>query len=469
MNEQRGCRIAVIGGGVTGVLTAIHLLWRAKPGERVYLIEKSDRLGPGLAYRTSQPRHLVNVRVDNMSAFADEPTHLARWLERLPAEEREAAGERTLAGTFIRREVYGRYIQEQLSSTITRLGGAQNLYIVNDQATALRPDGGAGLRLETQMGRSFEVDAAVLAVGNFPPSMDGVPGVFSDPWDPAAVDGLDPARPILLVGTGLTMIDVTLAVLDRGFEGPILSLSRRGLLPHGHAPSSPWDDLHIDAEDRRSLLALMAAVRREVGRAAAAGIGWRSVVDALRPHVQLLWQELSPADRQRFLRHVRPWWDIHRHRAAPPVAAAIETARRRGQLRLLRGRVVGMERRGRDVAVDWRPCRSAEREAMLVQRVINCTGPMSDIAKVDDPLIRQLVDEGIARPDPQRLGLDTTRRGALVGRDGTAWPQLFGAGPVTRAMFWEITSVPDIRAQAEQVAESVLAAARRTATARLVA
>ena len=330
-----GCRIAVIGAGFSGVLVALHLLWRCGRNDRVYLVERASRFGLGLAYATGNPRHLLNVRIDNMSAFADEPDHFARWFTALPEAERLAAAERSPAGTFVRRQVYGAYIQHLLEDSITRLGGGRNLYLITDEATGLRPVG-RGLVLETAGGRPYGTDAAVLALGNFPPDQTGGPGYFGDPWQPQAVRGLESGRPVFLIGTGLTMIDVCLSLLEDGFAGPIYALSRRGLLPRDHAPAPRWDGLLLGADDRRSLASLVRAVRREVRRATEQRFDWRSVMDALRPHTELLWQELTPADKRRFLRHLRPWWEIHRHRVAPSVAAEIKAARARGALQILR-------------------------------------------------------------------------------------------------------------------------------------
>ena len=162
---REGCRIAVIGAGFSGVMTAIHLLWRCDPGERVYLVERGERVGPGLAYGTHNARHLVNVRAENMSAFADEPDHFVRWLEGLEPERRAEAGERTIAGTFARRSVFGAYVQELLREAISRQDGADNLYLVTDEATAIRPANGC-FQLETGNGRLYPIDAAVLAMGN---------------------------------------------------------------------------------------------------------------------------------------------------------------------------------------------------------------------------------------------------------------------------------------------------------------
>ena len=456
---REGCRIAVIGAGFSGVMTAIHLLWRCEPGERVYLVERGGRIGPGLAYGTDNRHHLVNIRAENMSAFADEPDHFVRWLERLDPSQRADSVERTIAGTFARRAVFGAYVQELLREAIARQDGADNLYLVADEATAIRPSNGSFV-METANGRSHRVDAAVLALGNIVEAKDEVPGYVANPWSEAATAPLEPSRPVVVLGTGLTMVDVCLSLVEQGFTGPIHAISRRGLLPLGHAPSTPWDDLRLRARDRRSLLTLYRAVRREVRRAGGQAVGWRAVIDAVRPHVQTLWAELAPADKARFVRHVRPWWDIHRHRMAPPVAATIATLRASGMLQTHAGRISSIGVADGGLRVRWRPKGEAVEQQLLAQRVIDCTGATGDHCRSGDPLVDQLLADGLARPAPLGLGVDCTTYGALVGVQGQPAPHLFAVGPVTRGALWEIIAVPEIRAQAEQVAEHALAAAR---------
>jgi uncharacterized NAD(P)/FAD-binding protein YdhS len=461
---RQGCRIAVIGAGFSGVMTAIHLLWRCAPGERVYLVERGERVGPGLAYGTADVRHLVNVRAENMSAFADEPDHFIRWLDSLEAERRAEAGERTIAGTFVRRAVFGAYIQDLLREAIARQDGADNLYLVTDEATAIRRVNGS-FRLETGNGRTYPVDAAVLALGNLPETRERPPGYIDNPWSPEATAPLEPGRPVVMLGTGLTMVDVCLSLAEQGFEGPIHAISRRGLLPLAHAPSRPWEDLDLAAGDRRSLLALFRAVRREVGRAGATAVGWRAVIDAVRPHAQTLWAELSPTDKSRFVRHARPWWDIHRHRMAPPVAAHLAALRKSGTVSTHAGRIAAIEPSERGLAVRWRPKGQPVEQQLFAQRVIDCTGGLGDHARSGQPLIRQMLADGLVRPAPLRLGVDCTTWGGLIGSQGRPAAGLFAVGPVTRGALWEIVAVPEIRAQAEQVAERVLAAARGRAAA----
>ena len=344
------------------------------------------------------------------------------------------------------------------------MGGGRNLHLVPDQATALRPLED-GLLLETAGGRPYRVDAAVLALGNFPPDHSQAPGYFGDPWHRDAVRDLEQGRPVLLIGSGLTMIDVCLALLDKGFKGPIFALSRRGLLPHAHGAAPRWDGLRLDVEDRRSLASLCGAMRREARRAAAEGFDWRSVVDALRPHTQLLWQELAPADKRGSCAISGHGGRSTATASRRSVAAQIDAARERGILRILSGRLERIEPADDGLLATWRPRGAAAPRQLQVQRVINCSGPETDYERVGDPLVAQLIEAGLARPDPYRLGLHASAQGALIGRDGQPSRRLFGAGPIVRGTFWELVSVPEIRSQAEQVAIAALAAARNSASA----
>lgn len=460
-------RIAVIGGGFTGVLTAIHLLWRCRRGERVYLVERRGSIGPGVAYATPAPEHLLNVRAENASAFGDEPDHFVRWLARLPAEQRARAGVETEAGMFVRRLVYGGYVQELLRDAMVRAGGSENLFIIADEAVALH-ERGHGLDLVTGMGRVFQVDAAVVATGVLPPDAGERAGFIGNPWTKAATDGLVQDEPVLLIGSALTMVDVLLAMRATGFRGTVHAISRRGLLPRRHAASQPWPGLRLGPADRASLRALVAAVRREVARAAKRGVSWHAVLDALRPRLMPLWIGLSAEDQARFLRHVRPWWDVHRHRLAPPVHDTIAAEITAGTLELTAGRITAIEpvpgRRAMDVT--WTARARGGSHRLRVQRVVSCTGPGAGSRLMEEALLRQLLTDGLASPDPHRLGLATSPKGALLAAGGRVSARLFAAGPITRGTFWETTSVPDLREQVEAVAVGALKAARRVASGR---
>jgi uncharacterized NAD(P)/FAD-binding protein YdhS len=448
MTSAAGPRIAIIGAGFSGSLLAVQLLKRALPNGSIYLIAKNAQFGGGLAYSTGNANHLLNVRASRMSAFVDEPDHFVNWLRRRDNSANAAAAAGPV-DTFVPRQLYGAYIQDLLGNEIWQTGRGRYLHLVPDEATAIEPIAD-GLVVEVGTGRRYEVDGAVLAVGNFP-NKNATAHYFGNPWDARATADLDPQAPVLLIGTGLTMVDSVISLLDAGHRGRIYALSRRGLLPrrHGDAPAhgSTW----LSDADLGSVTDILRAVRREA-RTAIHETVWRSVVDALRPYTQQLWQGLSPDERRRFLRHLRPWWDVHRHRMAPAVADVIERTAQSGQLTLLAGRLqqITATPEGVEVGLLRRGLESPEH--LRVARVIDCSGPQCDYGDIANPLVRNLLDQGLARPDPLRLGLDVTLDSAVIDRDGNPSPRLFALGPVTRGIFWEITSVPDIREQCWKVA-----------------
>lgn len=461
--------IGIIGGGFTGALLALHLLRRCGDQDRIFLIEKSRRFGAGLAYSTGNAHHLLNVRAGNMSAFSAEPDHFVDWLKRLPDQARAMIDDDPPGpSSFAPRGLFGAYVQQALAEAIWRGPRGDRLTIVNDEAVGVEREVG-GIALKLAVGRKLVVDTAVLAVGNFPPARGAGP-IFGDPWDERAIGDLDAQAPVLILGTGLTMVDNVISLLDQGHVGPIQAISRRGLLPRQHVGAipdetgeirlpQPWD--FEPPPSGRSLVALMQEVRRTIDRAERGGRGWRSVIDGLRPHTQRLWREMSLAERKRFLRHLRPWWDVHRHRGAPQVMARIAEARERGQLQVVAGKVTAMAMLEDSVEVRVKPRGSRCFAELRGARLIDCTGLNSDCTKVDQPLLKQMLESGLVRSDPLRLGLHVDAAGALIDRGGAAAPDLFALGPITKGAFWEIVAVPDLRTACEAMAARLLPDAAR--------
>ena len=315
--------------------------------------------------------------------------------------------------------MFGAYVQELLREVIARQDGGDNLFLVTDEATAIRR-AGRGYRLETANGRIHSIDAAVLALGNAVEPKQSLPGLSTIPGRRRPRRRSSRACPWSCSVRGSPWSTSASLSTEQGFEGPIHAISRRGLLPLGHAPSTPWPGLVLDARDRRSLLALFRAVRREVRRAAESAVGWRAVIDAIRPHAQTLWSELSPADKARFMRHVRPWWDVHRHRMAPPVAATLASLRASGTVTTHAGRVLSMDQVPKGVRLRWRAKGVGVEQQLVAQRVIDCTGSIGDLTRSGGPLVSQLLADGLARPAPSGSGVDCTTYGALIGNRGAA-------------------------------------------------
>lgn len=430
--------VAVIGAGASGTLLALNLLRHSPAGTRITLIERHASFGPGLAYATANPNHLLNVPAGRMSAFADQPRHFLDWLQQQP--EQLLQGLQPTEAAFVPRRLYGAYLRHLLNSSALALETLHDEVVAIEQATRH-----AVLRLAS--GQVLSADVAVLANGNDRPVAPGVPGLRtspqwrSDPWNADAFSSLDPRAAVLLIGTGLTMVDAVVTLLDQGHSGPIHAVSRRGLLPRRHAPTTvPPLQLPLRFDIRE----LTRFVRQQ---AAASDGDWRGVIDALRPVTQEIWQTLSGVEKAQFLRHLRPWWDVHRHRMPPAITDRIDNARASGQLQILAGRLVHCSAGELQIGH-----RDGTDTMLRVARVVNCTGPCTDAARSDDRLLQALLRSGLARPDACRLGLDVTASGALRNRSGVISQSLFALGPLTRGAFWEITAIPDIRRQCETLA-----------------
>jgi uncharacterized NAD(P)/FAD-binding protein YdhS len=445
--------VVVIGGGFSGAVFAMKFA-AARPDARVVLVERSRRVGRGLAYGACTPEHLLNVPVARMElglvpGFAQWLRPRAGWLGEALAE---SGGD--LNAAFVPREMFGAYLEERVQASLSA-DRARGLNIVRGEVVRLLDFPARGVLLAD--GREIAADLVVLATGNLPPrppaARDGwlydTQLFVPDPWADDAFEGLAKDAPVVLLGSGLTMVDVALKLAGLGHSGTMYCVSRRGLLPLAHRAGGSWPAFH-DTKGYASPLASMRRLREEARRAEARGIPWQRVMDAMRPAVARIWHGWTPAHRAQFLRHLRPRWDVHRHRMAPRVAERLAALRASGQLRVSGGRVTGYSPRDRaiDVAVSERG--TGERHTLHAARVINCTGPRSDMDRLAFPLLADLRRRGLIAPDPLGLGIETQDCAAL-GSAGHVSPWLYALGPLTRPSWWEIVAVPEINAQIDRL------------------
>jgi uncharacterized NAD(P)/FAD-binding protein YdhS len=441
--QAGGGRIAIIGAGFSGTALAVQLLRR--DGGPVALIERSGAFGPGLAYGTRSDRHLLNVPSGRMSLLPDQPDHFTRRLAR--------EGLNADPSAFARRADYGRYIGACLAEAEAAAPGRLTRITAEVVDARLEP-GGAVLRLAD--GRRHVAEQVVLATGNPPPGQLALAGLaaagdrwISDPWDGDALSKVRKKDDVLLIGTGLTAVDVLLALEEQGWRGRATAVSRRGLLPRVHGARAPEGSA---AFPRGPLSEQTAEIRLR-----AAHRPWTEVMDGLRPHGQAMWLALSPAERRRFLRHLRPWWDVHRHRMAPEIGAAMDRLSESGRLAVHAGRLLQVEPDDAGLRVAWRPRGAAEAVESRPAWVVNCTGPEGDPSRAGQPLLDALLESGAARVDGLRLGLEIDGSGRVLDAEGRPQPALWSLGPPTRGVLWEIVAVPDIRVQAASLAEQLLA------------
>jgi len=435
--------VVIIGGGASGTITAVALAQFPDAGP-VTLVDTAGVFARGVAYSTEEPQHLLNVPAGRMSAVPDQPGHLVDWLA--------ARGERADPEAFLPRRLYGDYLGELLGSAGPRVRR------VVDRVVAISPDG-PGLRIDLASGRPLHARAAVLALGNFPPELP--PGwaalpprlAWRTPWAmPEAWPAAD--AEVLLLGAALTAVDVVLSLLARGHRGRIHLLSRRGLLPATHPPRMLQP---LQLGERPSRLRALVRMFRE----ASAREDSRAVLDTLRPELGALWQGLTAVEQRSFLRHLRPWFDVVRHRLAPEVGASIAALEAGGWLIRHAGRVVSIVEQDGRVALRYRPRGARTLAVLTVDVAIPTNGPVMDVRGLDDVLVRSLLASGQVRPGPHGLGFATAADGAVLG---PMQDRLWTLGGLRRGDLWESTAIPEIRVQASELG-ATLAARLRTAGA----
>jgi uncharacterized NAD(P)/FAD-binding protein YdhS len=438
---------AIIGGGVSGCLVAVQLLRNSRTPLRVRLFERMTDIGRGVAYGTENREHLLNVPAGRMGAFPENTGHFFEWVSARVGRENYPV---TVApGDFLPRWIYGEYIRSVLEEAQGGAACGVEFERIKGEVVDIEEDEREGIRIRCGDGRAFAADRVVLAIGNLPgeyPIKKPLPVYHSQryvhvPWRPGTLAGIPPEAEVLIIGAGLSAIDIVLELESSGHTGTVHALSRRGLRPQVHESTPPYPDFLSGESLPADMLTLFRRVRREVRAAARAGIGWRPVLDAIRPHAFALWRNLSWPERARFMRHVRPFWEIHRHRLAPPVAEKIEALRRSGRLQFHAGRLTRLMERPEGAEAQFRLRRTGAIQTVLVAKAINCTGPRSDYSKYQHPLA---------------LGITALPDGRVLRYRGEAVGWLFTLGAPLKGVLWESTAVPEIREQAEVLARQLL-------------
>ncbi|MBG1267841.1 FAD/NAD(P)-binding protein [Nostoc sp. WHI] len=454
--------IAIVGGGFSGSLVATHLLKTASQPLTIKLIERSDQIGKGIAYSTDTNCHLLNVSAGNMSAFAHDPGHLLRWLQHNRDELIAFLPQEVNASTFIPRKVYGLYIQSVLAEAEATAPSDVRLERLTDEVVGVQPEE-KGAMISLRSGRCFAADRVVLALGNSPSAPPAIQNANSNDesylrnaWSADALADLDADAPVLLIGTGLTMVDMVLSLSDRQHRGKIYAVSRRGLFPLKHQAAQPYPCFLTPENSPKSVRGYLRRLRTEVEIAAAKGYDWRAVIDSLRPMTQKIWQQLPTEEQQRFLRHLTPYWDVHRHRIAPQVADVVTQMLDSGQLTIAAGRIREYQALPDGVAVTIHRRKTQTNHILHVRRVVNCTGVAADYRRSPHPLITDLRSQRLIRPNAIGLGLDTDPHGALYAADGNISTLFYTLGTPRKGDLWETIAVPELRKQAQELSEVLL-------------
>lgn len=447
--------VAIVGGGFSGAAVAYHLAKLADAPIRIVVFEPRAEIGTGVAYSTQDPVHRINVPAARMSLLPDDQGHFVRWLATRSALDDDSCATLANGQSYPARRLFGRYVVEQLRPLL--IDGRIEHHRV--EIASIANDAGRWL-LTPEGGEMLVADIIVIAISHPPPvppailakAFGGEARFIANPW---AIDALAPIRrddQVLIVGTGLTMADAIATLDARGHRGSITAISRRGQRSHSHAPVQvePFGD--FVGQPSRTTLDLLRRVRS----AARSGKPWQGLFDRLRVQAPDIWKALPPAERHRLIRHLRPFWDTHRFRISPHVAAVLDRRIEAGTLSIRAAAISAADMQDALFAVTSRE-RGGMEQLQTFDAVITTTGPGHGNILVSQSALATLAVSGLLMQDPTKLGIAVDDESRMIGRDGpTAYA--FVAGPLARGTFGELMGLPEITNQARNVAEGVKAA-----------
>ena len=454
----RNADVLIVGGGLSGTMLAVQLL--RLPGTRqILVIEPREELGRGEAYSAVELGHTLNGNAARMSVDPDNADDLTQWLTAYiagggwPESDQQHV---PISELFPPRGIFGLYAQQRLAEA--KAISASTVEHIRAEVTDLEVDEHA-TRLTLSDGQQLRGACAVLATGMFPAARtpqtesSGLNAAALDPWDVAAMRQLDPQSTVLIIGSGLTMVDALVSLEQAGHRGPIEVFSRHGLLPHVRRQPPAWADFLAEDHSIRTPRQLMRELRRHCRDAIAQGIDWQAPLDTVRAHIGRLWSQATDVQRRQFVRHVRPWWESHHHRSPPLSAELVARLYGEGRLRIHAASFKGLEP-SLSGGVSIRIRRRGEAETCVVHgaALINSSGIEYDWRRGARPLPQQLLARGLVRPGPLALGIAAADDGAVLSADGQAASRLFAMGPPLRGMWWESTAVTDVASQAKLLA-----------------
>jgi uncharacterized NAD(P)/FAD-binding protein YdhS len=462
--------IAIIGGGFTGLMAFANLLRfgdESAMAVHLVLIDRQSTVGEGVAYRTTDVRHLLNVSANRMSAWPDVPEDFLTF----------ARSTNSSVGPydFLPRRTYSEYVRKSMLDLAETAGDHLSAEVVRDEVSRVAPLPSSGWQIETTGGRTFRADSTILAVGHRPPDdpltncWTGPRSRFvTNPWDSLVMSQIGPHEPVILIGSGLTAIDVVLTLNRSDRVAPIMAISRHGLMPRAHLRqqqetadmSGLVGDL-LDSAAKLTSSRMVSLLRQYVVAARESGVDWQQVIDALRPVTPRLWNRLVVEERSRFLRHVRPFWEVHRHRTAPAVADTVDRLRREKKLEVVAGTLIAAKADSEGIDVTF-SCRGTSTcRTVRASWIVNCSGPGAHNSHGTHPFLQPLLEAGTLRNDELKLGLLTDVCGRAIGESGDPHPDLLVAGTLRKATLWESTAIPELRQQAQTVARIALASLLR--------
>jgi uncharacterized NAD(P)/FAD-binding protein YdhS len=456
-------KIGIIGGGFTGTMTAVQLVKKSTAPLEIILINEKGTLNRGIAYHPYSDKHLLNVPAGKMSAFPDESDHFLDWTMKQP--EFTEKDKTLIANSFLPRKWYGDYLCE-IWKEYQEIAKQKNITLTVVEQTVSQLDvNQSSISITLESGEKITVDACVIASGNHLPGNPGIKNTsffksanyFQNPWKIDSVKNIDSDLPVLIIGNGLTMVDTVLGLIEHGFKGEIYSISPNGfnILPHRHN-GLKYTKLAEELNDNLSLLELVKLVNKHIKTVREYGVSAEPVIDSLRPFTQKIWQRLSLNERKLFMSRLRHLWGVARHRIPLHTHDKIQQLRILNRLHIHSGRIIDIEEYNSGIAVTYFDKNEQAQKEIQVSRVINCTGPLTNLTQLEHSFLKNSFEKGILTQDELKLGISTnTATFQVISKDGLPHNNLFTIGSSLKGELWESTAVNELRVQAEKLAEEL--------------
>ena len=449
--------ITIIGGGVSGVFLAIQLMRsNSDLPLTITLVEKEKEPWLGVAYSTDKPFHLLNVRASRMSALQGEDDHFLDWLH----QRNYDIGANDFAPRFVFRE----YVEDVLQTTLHEKPANIEFTWLQNSVIDIKQINAHEAAVYLNDGQQFASNFIVLALGNFTtnssltkdPALDGNDAYYDNPWAWNIFDDLKNDARVVILGTGPTMIDTVLTLRHQEHKGSIIALSRHGLIPAKHLLSEPYPDFSNEMKNITSLTEAVMIVRKHIAIAEKTGIGWRAVIDAMRPFTQNFWINFTLQAKKDFLEYYKTFWEVSRSRMPEECASIIEKMIHEQSLIVRPGRVSKFEKNGEQIKVIYKNNKTGAKDFLIADVVVNCMGPGLNFEKIKEPLVESLVKQGLICNSPASVGVNALTDGTIIKKDGSPSEIMFTLGSLLRGILWETIAIPEIRMQAKQLANLML-------------
>ena len=453
--------IAIIGAGFSGTLVLANIVKTAQENCSIAIIDKLESFNKGIAYNPSSSMFLLNVATKRMSAFSNDPDHFLNWV--CKQNSFELFSREALANSFLPRDIYRQYLSSIWDETIELAQSkniqiecffsyAENINLLDEKYI-----------ITTESGDSIIAKQVILSTGNQTPSNKALrqkldnnhSRYFQNPWKIETITNFEPELNILIIGNGLTMVDTTMGLVENHFQNKIYAVSPNGfnVLPHLHNNIAYIFDLDLD-DPNFSLTYLLRKVNAEVKKLSKLGITSEPVVDALRSKTQEIWKKLTVAEKRFFMRHLRHIWGVSRHRIAPHIYRKIQNLRINKKLEVIAGEIHKISDAGTHLEVTLFNKKSNKFKTIQVSRIINCTGPQTNLKESENALLHKLFVEGFLSQDELNLGTKIDLKTyEILDSNNKRVPCFYTLGVNLKGELWESVAIPELKVQAKEVAQ----------------